>query len=464
MRGGINRRCGCRDPLTGRKLGDDCPQLTNRRHGSWFFVTDVPTGIDGRRRQLKRSGFETRVTAEAALDEVRRRLGTGFDVDDKETVGEWLESWFEAKRLLRPTTARTYRGHITMYLVPHLGEIPLEKLRAAHIAAMYRSIEAGNATRRQPVGPTTMRRIHATLRVALNAALRQQRLTVNPALHVELPPPSRPRVRPWEPAELGTFLDFAASDRLGALYELIAMTGLRRGEAVGLTWDDIDVEGGHLTVRRQLVQLGHEVRVGRPKTKSGEDRVVELPAATIGVLLAHRLRQDTDKQAWGKAWQASPCLLGEQLRPVVLQGLAFTREDGSPLHPEFVTRHFQLLASQAGLRRIRLHDLRHGAASLRLAAGVPIEVVSKILGHSSIALTADTYSHLLKGVGRQAAEAASALVPRAELHACDHPVTTRAPETTQGAPSNEETPWSEVVRRQGLEPRTRGLRVRCSAS
>jgi integrase len=433
MRGGINRRCGCRDPLTGRKLGDDCPQLTNRRHGSWFFVTDVPTGIDGRRRQLKRSGFETRVTAEAALDEVRRRLGTGFDVDDKETVGEWLESWFEAKRLLRPTTARTYRGHI-------------------------------NATRRQPVGPTTMRRIHATLRVALNAALRQQRLTVNPALHVELPPPSRPRVRPWEPAELGTFLDFAASDRLGALYELIAMTGLRRGEAVGLTWDDIDVEGGHLTVRRQLVQLGHEVRVGRPKTKSGEDRVVELPAATIGVLLAHRLRQDTDKQAWGKAWQASPCLLGEQLRPVVLQGLAFTREDGSPLHPEFVTRHFQLLASQAGLRRIRLHDLRHGAASLRLAAGVPIEVVSKILGHSSIALTADTYSHLLKGVGRQAAEAASALVPRAELHACDHPVTTRAPETTQGAPSNEETPWSEVVRRQGLEPRTRGLRVRCSAS
>ncbi len=464
MRGGTYRRCGCRDRLTGRKLDADCPQLVNRRHGSWFFMTDLPVGVDGKRRQLKRSGFPTRAAAEAALDEVRRRLGTGFEVDDKETVGQWLESWLEAKRLLRPTTARTYRGHITTYLIPHLGHIPLERLRAAHIAAMYRSIEASNVDRRQPVGPTTMRRIHATLRVALNAALRQQRLTVNPAVHVELPPPSRSRVRPWEPAELGTFLDYAVVDRLGALYELIAMTGLRRGEAVGLTWDDIDVERGHLTVRRQLVQLGHDVRVGRPKTKSGEDRVVELPAATIGVLLAHRLRQDAERQAWGKGWEVAPCLLGEQLRPVALERLAFTREDGSPLHPEFVTRHFQLLASRAGLRRIRLHDLRHGAASLRLAAGVPIEVVSKILGHSSIALTADTYSHLLHGVARQAAEAASALIPRAELNARYHPVTTKAFETTQDVASDEEMPWSDGVRRQGLEPRTRGLRVRCSAN
>jgi hypothetical protein len=138
--------------------------------------------------------------------------------------------------------------------------------------------------------------------------------------------------------------------------------------------------------------------------------------------------------------------------------LAFIREDGSPLHPEFVTRHFQLLASQAGLRRIRLHDPRHGAASLRLAAGVPIEVVSKILGHSSIALTADTYSHLLQGVARPAADAASALVPRAELHGGDHRVTTSAPKTPQDVASEEETPWSGGVRRQGLEPRTRGLR------
>ena len=464
MRGGTYRRCGCRDPLTGRKLAADCPRLTNRRHGAWYFVTELPPGIGGRRRQLKRGGFSTQAAAEQALDGVRRRLATGFDVDDKQTVEEWLESWLAAKRSLRVTTARNYRGHITTYLVPHLGRLPIELLRAHHIAAMYHAIEAGNAARRQPVGPTTMRRIHATLRAALNAAVKQQRLTVNPALHVELSSPNRPRVHPWEPAELGRFLDYAATDRLGALYELIAMTGLRRGEAIALSWDDVDLEHGHLTVHRQLLQLGHEVRVGLPKTKSGEDRMLELPPGTVKVLLKHRLLQDVERKAWGAAWQSSPELLGERERPVALTRLVFTREDGTPLHPEYVTRHFQLLAGKAGLRRIRLHDLRHGAASLRLAAGVPIEIVSKILGHSSIALTADTYSHLLRGVARQAAEAAAALVPRTEPPARDHHVPTRASETTQAVPSNEGKARSGMVRRQGLEPRTRRLRVCCSAN
>ena len=464
MRGGTYRRCGCRDPLTGRKLAGECPQLSNRRHGAWYFVTELPSGVDGNRKQLKRGGFATQAAAEQALEGVRRRLVTGFDVDDKETVEQWLESWLEAKRALRVTTARNYRGHITTYLVPHLGQLPLERLRAHHISAMYQAIEAGNPGRRHAVGPTTMRRIHATLRAALNAAVKQQRLTVNPALHVELAPPTRQRVHPWESAELGHFLDYATIDRLGALYELLAMTGLRRGEAIGLTWDDVDLDDGHLIVRRQVLQLGHEVRVGLPKTKSGEDRVLELPPSTIMVLRAHQLMQDAERKAWGAAWNAAPQLLGERERPVTLKRLVFTREDGMPLHPEYVTRHFQLLAARAGLRRIRLHDLRHGAASLRLAAGVPMEVVSKILGHSSLALTADTYSHLLRGVARQAAEAAAALVPRAELHARDHHVTTRANLTPSTTDPDEQKPRSEVVRRQGLEPRTRRLRVCCSAN
>ena len=438
--------------------------MTNRRHGAWYFVTELPPGAGGNRKQLKRGGFATQVAAQQALDGVRRRLITGFEIDDQETVEEWLESWLEAKRSLRVTTARNYRGHITTYLVPHLGSLPLERLRAHHISAMYQAIEASNAGRRQPVGPTTMRRIHATLRAALNAAVKQQRLTVNPALHVELSPPTRQRVHPWERTELGQFLDYATVDRLGALYEVLAITGLRRGEAIGLTWDDVDLEEGHLIVRRQLLQLGHEVRVGLPKTKSGEDRILELPPTMIAVLRHHQVTQNAERKAWGAAWIAAPQLLGERERPVILQRLIFTREDGTPLHPEYVTRHFQLLTARAGLRRIRLHDLRHGAASLRLEAGVPIEVVSKILGHSSLALTADTYSHLLRGVARQAAEAASALVPRAGLHARDHHVTTRAISTPAATDPDEQKPRSDMVRRQGLEPRTRRLRVCCSAN
>jgi integrase len=146
------------------------------------------------------------------------------------------------------------------------------------------------------------------------------------------------------------------------------------------------------------VQIGHDVVFGPPKTASGEARRVDLDEQTVGALMAHRLAQDAERATWGDAWVDS--------------GLVFTREDRTGWHPEVVTKRFIALAVEAELRPVRLHDLRHGQASLMLAAGVPLAVVSKRLGHSSTTITSDTYSHMLEGVGRQAAEAAAALVPR----------------------------------------------------
>ncbi len=179
---------------------------------------------------------------------------------------------------------------------------------------------------------------------------------------------------------------------------------------------DVDLQRGVLWVRQQVVQLGHELVVGPPKTASAEDRRVDLDEHTIGALLAHRLGQDAERATWGAAW--------------VETGLVFTREDGSGWHPEVVTKRFRELAVEAGLRPVRLHDLRHGQASLMLAAGVPLAVVSKRLGHSSITITSDTYSHLLDGVGRQAAEAAAGLVPRGSSRDGDQSVTSRGAETS----------------------------------
>jgi integrase len=412
-----------------------------RRGDTWTYALDLGPDAGGRRRYRRKGGFRTRKDAQTALHELRRRVDVGQEVNDKQTVAAWLEIWFIGKENLRPTTARGYRAHLDKYLIPHLGGMPLERLRAAHISEMMRAIKADGVA-----GPITVRRIHATLRSALNAAVKQQRISVNPAVHVELPETAKRRVRPWEPEELGQFLDYAMRDRLGALYELIAMTGLRRGEAIGLRWMDVELERGFLTVRQQIVQLGHQTAIGRPKTSSGEDRRVDLDEATIGCLLGHQLTQAQERSAWGTGY--------------VDQGLVFTRENGEHLHPEFVTRHFQVLTRAAGLRDVRLHDLRHGQASLMLAAGVSMAVVSKRLGHSSIAITSDTYSHLLEGVGRDAAERASALVPRG-LHASR---THLAPKTPQALLSDEQKARSDVVRRQGLEPRTRRLRVCCSAN
>jgi hypothetical protein len=216
-----------------------------------------------------------------------------------------------------------------------------------------------------------------------------------------------PPVAIWTPHQLGHFLDTITSDRLAPLYELVAATGMRRGEVCGLRWVDVDLRRRRLVVHGQRVPVGYEVVEGPPKSHSGEDRGVELDDATVSILERHHHAQQAERRVWAETYRDG--------------GYVFCREDGTPYHPEYVTRHFAKLVYRAGLPPIRLHDLRHGEASLMLAAGVDMAVVSKRLGHSTITITTDTYAHLLEGVGRDAAERAQALVPRQPR---DHHVTT----------------------------------------
>jgi integrase len=224
---------------------------------------------------------------------------------------------------------------------------------------------------------------------------------------------------------------------------------------LALRWSDVNIDRGRLVVRQQLVQIaGHhagpycgqahrEMLFGSPKTASGDARIVELDGQTTGLLLEHRLRQDTERAQWGDAYAD--------------HGLVFAHEDGTPLYGDEVTKRFGELCDAAGVRRVRLHDLRHGRASLLLAAGADIAVVSKILGHGSINITSDTYAHLLEGVGKAATEAASALVPRSHR---DSPPTGGHTSGTPGAP--EEIDDQGIARSEGGPPgtRTRNLRIK----
>lgn len=411
MKGSTFKRCSCPVEQDARGRRKTCP----KRHGSWGYVVDA--GRDpatGKRRQVTRSGYRTQAEASAALAEIMTEVEDGRYRDDgRRTVESFLVEWIESKVAngLRPTTARSYRQHIAAYLVPHLGHLRLRDLRPAHVSRMLRDLAEANDTRARKIGATSLRRVHATLRSALGDARREGLVKTNAAADATVPKAGRPKVRPWEADELGAFLDHAATDRLGNLFELIALAGLRRGEACGLRWSDIDLSRGVLVVRQQLVQVDGQgqacalcgethrgIVFGAPKTSSGDARRVDLGEQGIGVLLAHRLSQDAERATWGTAY--------------VDHDLVFAREDGNPLAPDQVTKRFGELVDDAGLRRIRVHDLRHGRASLLLAAGVDIAVVSKLLGHSSIAITADTYSHLLENVGRAAADAADALIPR----------------------------------------------------
>ncbi|MDT0300838.1 tyrosine-type recombinase/integrase [Streptomonospora wellingtoniae] len=267
-------------------------------------------------------------------------------------------------------------------------------------------------------GTASKHRFKATLRRALNVAISRPDLpiTTNPAAHLALPSSRRPRpmvwtaervkqwrrtgevpsaVMVWTPEQTRTFLDRAKRDRLYALFHLIAFKGPRRGEAVGLPWSNTRLDEHAVDIRTQIVQLGWGTVTTTPKSDAGE-RTITLDAETVRVLREWRRCQKRERLAAGPHWQES--------------GLVFTHPDGSALHPAQVTLLFQQLAQEAQLPPVRLHDLRHGAASMSLAAGVDIKVVSAELGHATTGFTQDTYQSVFPQVARQAAEATANLI------------------------------------------------------
>jgi len=361
---------------------------------TWRIRWDAGFKPDGTRIQRSEGGFTTKKEAVAALDEIRVRARQGQVQDARDiSVASWLDSWLESKRSLRPTTRRAYAGHIEVYLKPLIGRVPLTSLQAAHLDRMYEDIRRGKL--RPPPGPATIRRIHATLRTALAGAYRRRLIAYNPAGQVELDPEPLRQRDVWTPTQLASFLAFSKGHRLGTAFRLLAFTGLRRGEICGLRWSDLDLDNGLLTVRQQLVQSGRDLLFGEPKTKKGA-RSLALDADTVTMLRSHRAAQNAERLAWGSGYN--------QL------DLVFCLEDGSPVHPESVSRTFTTLGKQAGLPRIVLHGLRHTHATHALAAHVPLTVVSNRLGHSRSSFTADTYTRVLPEVDRDAAELIARLV------------------------------------------------------
>jgi integrase len=369
---------------------------THRCRGSWAYLVDAGRDGQGKRQQVGKGGFPTKAAARAALDAALEAMSSDVGIHSM-TVGEYLDAWLAGKHSLKPKTVAGYRDAIDLYLRPGLGHIRLQDLRAHDLDRFYVSIQIGR--RGRPLSPSTIRRIHAVLRSALNSAVKRRLLLHNPALHIELAPENPHRPEPWSVKECQTFLRVIAKDRLHTMYQLMIVTGLRRGEALGLRWSDVDLERAQLVVRQQLTEVRGRSVIGKPKTRRSQ-RSVALDAGTVAALVEHRARQQEELAAWN--------------RPLAPDGLVFTKEDGRPVRPEYATRHFQALAREAKLREIRLHDLRHTSASLALAAGIEMKVVSDRLGHSTIGVTADLYTHVVPDVARRAADRMAAMlgVPR----------------------------------------------------
>jgi integrase len=310
---------------------------------------------DGMRR-LRRGGY---LTCEAAAD-ARDRLSVpvlGDPRDGVYTVVEWLETWAETRVRLRDSTRRIYRRHVRLHFRRLFDGVLLGELHVGHVERAFRRLFDEGMT------PATARRLFSTLRTALNAAVRERLVPDNPARYVKLPRGARPHavvwtkrraeewkrtgIRPavavWTPAQLAQFLASIGSHRLFAVFHLIAMRGLRRGEACGLKWEDLDLDEGLAYLSRQ-VQEGPDGRLRAcPLKTESSRRAVALDPQTVTVFRAHR--------SWQSRWRSES--------GIATQGWVFTDEIGRPLSPDCLTRTFNALVEKSGLPPVRLHDLRH---------------------------------------------------------------------------------------------------------
>jgi integrase len=376
--------------VTRRAAGEGT--VHKRKAGGWQGSIDL--GVVGGKRRRKTVYGSTQREVLSKLAEIRRTIDAGMSVGTGRamTLGTYLEAWLHdaMPTTVRVSTAASYRSLTRQHLIPGLGHHRLDRLTAVHIRTFLKS-KSEEVSRRtgRPLSARTLQYLHAVLRLALEQAKRDDLVARNVAGLVAGPKVQRPEIKALNAEEARQLLAEAAIDRLHALWLLVLAVGLRRGEALALRWEDVDLERGHLQVRATLQRVGGRlVRDAMPKTKASR-RSLPLPALAVEALAAHRARQVLEREA-APAWAD--------------EALVFTTRIGTPIEPRNCLRDFHGLCDRAGVRRVRIHDLRHAAASFMLLQGIDLRVVMGTLGHSRLATTSDLYTHLLEPVQQAAAQ------------------------------------------------------------
>ena len=396
-------------------MAESTATKTRRRSAGEGSVYEAPDGRwrgavtwtepDGKRSRRIVSA-PTSALARDKLDDLRRelRLGTIAPAGKALTVADYLTSWLERDSArVRPATSRGRETHVRCYLTPALGRLALVRLKPTDVERALAGFMADGRPKtaddrkrgRQshpPTSPLTARHVRATLRRALADAVRDGLVSRNAAGDARPPYVAHRPVVYLTAPDVRRLLEATADDEHGPLYALAVSTGLRLGELLGLSWPDIDMDAGTLTVRRSLARAqGGGWALAQPKSTRSR-RTIPLPAVARDALRRQRVRQDAARTAAGSAWQDR-------------DGLAFTDAIGRPLGPGGVSAAFQRGREAAGVPRVRFHDLRHSAATLMLAGGVPLAVISEWLGHSGIAITAAHYAAVVPQLRREAADA-----------------------------------------------------------
>ena len=359
--------------------------------GRWLGVATVR--LDPAGRPIRRTvSAKTRAEVVRKLKVLSREIDDGLVTAERAPTLEGLfERWFVdvmAREVVR-STIDNYRSIVKFHILPTLGRKKVDELTVAEVDRLLAAkIAAG-------LSPSTVHRIRAVLSQCLDQGIRWGVAQRNVARLSRSPKLIRPEGRTLSPEQARGLLASLRGHRNEALYTLMLSTGMRRGEALGLKWGDVDLEGGVVRIRRSLKREGGHIVTADTKTLKSR-RAVNLPEPVVELLTRHRDQQEKQRVDLGAAW--------------VETGFVFTSSIGTPIDPRNLYRDFQKVCENAGLSHWHPHELRHSAASLMLANGVKLQVVSQVLGHSSIRMTADVYGHILDPDREQAAKAMAAVL------------------------------------------------------
>jgi integrase len=368
--------------------------IRQRSKGSWTIVIDVGRDPEtSKRRQQWHTIKGTKRDAERVLRELLHSLEVGSYVKpNRLTVAQFLEEWLQGYVAMNtaPRTRERYEEIVRIHLILALGSLPLLALQPQHIQKYYaKALQSGRRDGKGGLSARTVHKYHRVLYEALRYGVKHGVLVRNVAESVDPPRPENKEIIMLGPNDLGRLLDRAKGTPYYVLFFTAVYTGLRRGELLGLRWCDIDLELATLSVVQTLQQLRSREYVFRePKSRRGRRQIALSPSLAI-LLREHRAKQENARK-----------LLGRPLAPT---DFVFSHPNGIPLRPNSVTRAFQTIAESAGLQGVRFHDLRHAHATLMLQQGIHPKIVSERLGHSSVAITLDIYSHVLPGLQEAAA-------------------------------------------------------------
>ena len=361
--------------------------IRKRKDGRWegrYTVGHDPeTGKQVFKNVLGKTQAEVKEKLKKALEEIKK---IDFTRTGKYTVEIWMEEWFEnvCKIKIRASSHQTYRGYIDHHIAPYIGDIPLEKLSTMDLQKLYRKLMTKGRVERieaekqsKGLSAKTVRNINQVISSAMDFAVAQKIISVNPCKAVALPKVEHKEMKTIPAEQLEAFLREAKETGLYEMYYIELATGLRRGELLGLKWQDIDWKNGIIKVRRQVARVDGEIVEAPLKTKNSY-RAVTISQQAIEVLKEQKAKTN--------------------------DAYVFPSPNGGPISPDSVNNMLKRVLARAGIPKVRFHDLRHTFATIALQNGVDIKTVSGMLGHFSAGFTLDTYAHVTTSAQKEAAE------------------------------------------------------------